>query len=272
MINNQIPKNRNNFYDRIFSNTVTGRDCIEIGFGTGLLTMLALKHGAKSVEAWENNFHLYQLGVYLIDQLKLNDRVKLNHGTFDNSISTVDKVVFHEILSPNVWGEGLRSACPLDSDLILPSEIYVGFEQITIPRQLFNSIWLNRNQLIDPEVVVYPGWRETLNSILKQSPMKTIKREQVNISGDIVDFYQINFNKKTINSKNFTQIPDHYSRNYTANIDNSENIIVMWPFSKIIHKTDSEFFCWFDPVFAKESGNYCITHNFTNGDLCAELI
>jgi predicted RNA methylase len=36
---------RNHFYDQILTE-VRNQHCVEIGFGTGLLSMLALKHGA----------------------------------------------------------------------------------------------------------------------------------------------------------------------------------------------------------------------------------
>jgi len=68
---------RNQFYDRILTE-VRDQDCVEIGFGTGFLSMLALKHGARSIVAYESDPVRYELGCKVIELLKLSD-----NKTFD---------------------------------------------------------------------------------------------------------------------------------------------------------------------------------------------
>ena len=50
---------RNQFYDRVLSKHVTNQNCTDVGFGTGLLSMIALKHGATHVRAFEVDYHRY---------------------------------------------------------------------------------------------------------------------------------------------------------------------------------------------------------------------
>lgn len=53
---------RNVFYNKILSKNVQGKKCCEIGFGTNLLSILAIKHGASSVIAYECNQDKFELG------------------------------------------------------------------------------------------------------------------------------------------------------------------------------------------------------------------
>ena len=80
MINSQEPPGRNQFYDRMLGKHVRHRRCIDIGFGTGLLTMLAIKHGAEHVEAWEKDRDVFELGLRLIHNLHLDHRISLHLG------------------------------------------------------------------------------------------------------------------------------------------------------------------------------------------------
>jgi predicted RNA methylase len=67
---------RNQFYDQILTE-VYDQHCVEIGFGTGLLSMLALKHGARSIVAYESDPDRYRLGCEVIKLLGLQDRITL---------------------------------------------------------------------------------------------------------------------------------------------------------------------------------------------------
>lgn len=50
---NDVP--RNAFYSKILSKNVQGKKCCDVGFGTGMLSILALKHGATSIIAYEKD-------------------------------------------------------------------------------------------------------------------------------------------------------------------------------------------------------------------------
>ena len=102
-------KERNRFYDRALKEVVPGKHCIDVGFGTGLLSLIALKHGAKHIRAYESNLERYQLGQHMITQLGLKNQIYLVHQSFDATcINNTDEVIFHEIIGAVLYSEGLR--------------------------------------------------------------------------------------------------------------------------------------------------------------------
>ena len=116
---------RNQFYDNILKDTVEGKHCIDIGSGTGLLTMLALKYNPKHVTAFEANYYRYQLLVDLVNKLGLNDKVTVVNRLFTKDQVTDEyEVLFHEILDNNLWGEGIHYC--FDSRLTVLPSVYTG--------------------------------------------------------------------------------------------------------------------------------------------------
>ena len=103
---------RNQFYDSVMADRVSERHCVDIGFGTGLLSMLALKHGAKHVVAYENDADRYQLGQHIIETLKLQDRIELRNATYQHQDSEAGRVLFSETVNGNLWGESLWNSLP----------------------------------------------------------------------------------------------------------------------------------------------------------------
>lgn len=102
---------RNQFYDCILPE-VRDQDCVEIGFGTGFLSMLALKHGARSIVAYESDPARYQLGCEVIKILKLQDRITLLNQRYTHDCEHAATVVFTETVDENLWGEGLYNSFP----------------------------------------------------------------------------------------------------------------------------------------------------------------
>jgi hypothetical protein len=116
MINDVV---RNVFYDKILSSSVKGKKCCEVGFGTGLLSLLALKHGATRIIAYEKDPGRFELGQEIIKQLKLTDRIELRNelANTENIETTGCDVVFHEIIHQALWAEGLWLIKPLRSGM-----------------------------------------------------------------------------------------------------------------------------------------------------------
>ena len=65
---------RNAFYQNALAESVKGKHCLEIGFGTGLLSIMAIEQGAKSVTAYESDDTRYLLGLKVIQTLGLEKR------------------------------------------------------------------------------------------------------------------------------------------------------------------------------------------------------
>lgn len=119
---------RNQFYDRVLSKYVAGQICTDIGFGTGLLTVLALKHGAQKIRAFESDVYRYQLGLEIINRLHINNRVDLINERYDHTV-TPTSITFTETVNTNLWGESLYRSLPLTKD------------QIFLPGEYFLEIW-----------------------------------------------------------------------------------------------------------------------------------
>ena len=111
---------RNRFYDNILQENAKDRCCVEIGFGTGILSILALKHGAKHVLAFETDYRRFLLGQQIIERLNLQDRVELVHEKFHKNMTEKvgSKLVFHEIVNPTIWSEGLYHCMNTQYDMI----------------------------------------------------------------------------------------------------------------------------------------------------------
>lgn len=113
---------RNQFYNNILSE-ITDKTCLEIGFGAGLLSLIALKHQPKHIVAVERNLASFELGKYLIKKSGLKNKITLIHEQIDASFINPSEfdLVYHEILGNNLWDEDVffqfNTAVPM-----IPSE------------------------------------------------------------------------------------------------------------------------------------------------------
>lgn len=112
---------RNQFYDEILKE-VTGKRCLEIGFGAGLLSLAAIKYQPKHIVAVEQDLEVYELGKYLIKKLGLTNQITLLNEQIDSSFIDPAKfdIVYHEVLGDRLWNENLF--LHLDTDVpFIPS-------------------------------------------------------------------------------------------------------------------------------------------------------
>ena len=131
---------RNQFYDRILSRYVANQQCTDIGFGTGLLTMLALKHGADHVRAFESDLDRYQLGCEIIKQLKLQDRIELINERYDHNYNP-RSVTFTETVNGNLWWEGLWNSLPRGHETVfLPGTYFLEMWAVEIPESFARGL------------------------------------------------------------------------------------------------------------------------------------
>jgi hypothetical protein len=137
MINDFV---RNQFYDRILSRYVPGQDCVDIGFGTGLLSMIALKHGARHITAYESDTDRYLLGQTIINELGLNDQIELINEHFDRNYHQ-KSVTFSEIVDGNLWWEGLWYSLPTDpKQIFLPGEYFLEIWATVVPKKFAQGL------------------------------------------------------------------------------------------------------------------------------------
>ena len=125
---------RNQFYDCILLGKVRNQRCMDIGFGTGLLSLLALKHGASSILAYESDLDRYHLGSQIIQLLKLQDQITLlnERYTHDRGLDKID-VIITETVDGNLWYEGLYKSFPRHiGKMFLPGQYFLEIHAVPI--------------------------------------------------------------------------------------------------------------------------------------------
>lgn len=130
MINDVV---RNRFYESIIEKEVNDRHCIDIGFGTGMLSLIALKHGAEMITAYEMNTDRFQLGKEIIQSLNLSEKITLVNEKF-NYQTPVDKecILISETVGTNLWSEGMFNTMPHEQGYsFLPGKYFL--ELFVIP-------------------------------------------------------------------------------------------------------------------------------------------
>ena len=107
---------RNEFYNRSLRKCVTGSSVVlEIGAGSGLLSMIAAKHGAKKVFAIEANQHMCKVAQMNIEKNALQERISLVNKLSTHVVMS-DFQGFEEphVLVSEILGSLLLSESALD--------------------------------------------------------------------------------------------------------------------------------------------------------------
>jgi hypothetical protein len=250
---------------------VANQLCIDIGFGTGLLSMLAIKHGARHVTAWEQDENRYLLGRYIIQKLGLQNQITLYHGVFhSDNCANPDAVVFHEIIGPNVWNEGLRTALPLQAKTILPRKIKVDFDVVQISKQDYTQAFFPERKF-SPEVECLPSFESLLQELIDSTPQKNHLRETF-INGlisnqflAVENFYTIDFTQQQIDQETFEVIPEAFEKTYRFDL-HPQQVWLLFPCTSILQDEQKLHWGWYHPIIVESSGSYDIFQNFTTGE------
>lgn len=175
---------RNQFYDRILSRYVADQRCTDIGFGTGLLTMLALKHGAQHVRAFESDTDRYQLGCEIIKQLRLEHRVELINQRYDRHCKPTP-VTFTETVNGNLWWEGLWNSLPQDSQFIfLPGKYFLELWAVEVPHSFAQGLCVDAmdQRSFHPGIDISSEFVSLINELAQTTmlPLPTLSQGIVN--------------------------------------------------------------------------------------------
>ena len=106
LINNKI---RNRFYDEILKKC-KNKKCIEVGAGSGLLSLIALKHGATHITCFEQEINTFMILKDAVQYCGLQDKITLINEKFTSD--SIHKhhlhdcdLIFHELLGSNMWND-----------------------------------------------------------------------------------------------------------------------------------------------------------------------
>jgi hypothetical protein len=167
---------RNQFYDKILSRYVKDQNCTDIGFGTGLLSMLALKHGAGHIRAFEIDSDRFELGKEIIRRLNMQDRIELINEKYDRSY-TSDFVTFTETVNGNLWWEGLWNSLPVDDkNIFLPGSYFLEIWAAEVPASFASGLQVigESQSSFNPGVDIDPEFVSVVNTLSGKIPLEVL--------------------------------------------------------------------------------------------------
>jgi len=132
---------RNTVYQSWFrSSKLVNKTLCEIGFGSGVLSLMALQCDPKHIVAYETNGELYEYAQWCLEKSGLNNKITLrNEFAKPQDISSDVDVIFHELISGyDLWGEGVFDFVKLPKPII-PSVYINEFYVIPLDYGLINS-------------------------------------------------------------------------------------------------------------------------------------
>jgi len=143
--------------------------------------MLALKHGARSIVAYESDPDRYQLGSEMIKLLSLQDRITLINQRYDHSCEHARPVIFTETVDDNIWGEGLYNSLPRQpGQRFLPGEYFLEIHAIPISVDVASSLTQSYEEnYFSPGVDVESRFVSYINLLLSKKYKKSIKSKTV---------------------------------------------------------------------------------------------
>ena len=298
---------RNQFYDRVLENRVQGQRCMDIGFGTGLLSVLAIKHGAANITAYESDVDRYKLGCQMIDLLGLQDRITLLNQRYDHTMGLNDiDVVFTETVNGNLWWEGLYNSIPRTPGYqFLPGQYFLEIYTVSIPDAFAHGLmeFSEDSYQFAPGIDIDKKFVSAVNLMITKKyhlPVKpknktvlqpgivNFERQQSTVWGRIpyqraiaqgqcVANYVLDIENNTVNSRPI----DFDQRTLELNINTDQyqdHTVLVVPRAGMQHGNNKMYLDtghWGpaeDPIILhKPKGNLVVTHDLHNGKISYKL-
>jgi predicted RNA methylase len=254
MINNKV---RNNFYDKILKKC-KNKKCIEVGGGTGLLSIIALKHGATHVTCFEHDLNTYNALNNAIKYCNLQSKITLINENFTSySIEKHNlydcELIFHELFGKNLWndpGWPLRGSFDKKINIeIIPNKLVSNFYIAEVKDEKFVSKLLNKSNIpkFNPGIEVDEKFVEFYNNcIYKFNNCKDLAKHTC-IVKKIKPLTKFNLEKKDF-KKIYTHCFDLNHSNYLEtkikiNLPKSKNPYILTSNCKV-ECDDNQIFTW----------------------------
>lgn len=293
---------RNRFYESIIKDSVLGKHCIDIGFGTGMLSLLALKHGASHVTAYEKNSNRFLLGQAIIDQLKLQDKITLINEQFDHTTPVEkDKILISESVGTNLWSEGMFSTIPrTPGHTFLPGKYFLELFVVPVSETYLDTLTTSAtmhsffapgidldqnfvqliNQFLKSEIAVEPqlhqgikeySYRFDRTCVWGWSPFLNLLYDQTAQASYVVDVAEQTISKSDLGGTIVNDINyDIKQIDLQISISNSPSMILprvgLQHGNKKLYLDQAESWDCLAPVFVYEPINSVnVTHNYHHG-------
>lgn len=305
MINDFV---RNQFYDRIIQANVQDCDVLDIGFGTGLLSMLALRHGARHITAYESDPDRFVLGTEIIARLGLGNKINLiNDRFYHDYLDQYPKhVIVTETVNGNLWQEGLFNSLPRKiCRSFLPGKYFLNIYAVEIPSVFAAGLGQDAVQpkQFTPGVDLDPEFVQTVNSFYGVDSSQTteslptlkhidphvdtnwgwIPYMRCNADAHVIARYVLNAENLLIQTiapllSTKLEIDFNAVEHQIPVYINTKGSLLLYPRVGMKHDTHTLFLDqghWgptLSPVvITNYTGNLVITHNLHNGDIKYEL-
>lgn len=153
-------KERNIFYEHMISQECPDKICYDVGAGTGLLTIIALKHGARHVYAFERDSAGAEFFHNIIYGLNLENKVTLIKDNFSLSkLSSYNipgpDVIMHYMHHGQCWSEegDILNAFDTKSNSIefLPEYYGVEVREVEISNKVYLDLLKENNRFFPIE-------------------------------------------------------------------------------------------------------------------------
>lgn len=123
-------KKRNLFYQKMIQKNVTGKTVLEIGAGTGLLSIEAAKTGASHVYACEVNPLLYYLAKKNIESSGFSDKITIfnchsNDLLLEEHIPKKVDIILSELISTDIFTENMISSLENSQKLLKKGGVFL---------------------------------------------------------------------------------------------------------------------------------------------------
>lgn len=230
MINDVI---RNTFYKNILEN-VKNKRCLEIGFGSGILSILALEQGAKTIIAYEEDIETYELGTKVINSLNLQDRIELINERFN-----ADKIhrhdvdcIFTETINHTLFGESMLDSVNGILPEILPNNYFLEVYAIPVNNNYAKRLLSKDSTVCNPGLAIDERFSKTINTILgKQEINLTAGLHGITIGNldQVLRLYEIH-NQTPIQSYNIDINKPLLQKgiDWTIPLEHNENYLIVF--------------------------------------------
>ena len=171
MINDVV---RNRFYKKILKDT-KNKNCLEIGFGSGILSILALEAGANHIVAYEEDLETYQLGLEIIQSLNLENKIELIGQQFrpDNihRHKNID-YIFTETINHTLFGESMLKAVSGPLPEILPNIYFLEVYAVPVSNNYAKRLINSDTTVCNPGLEITEKFSATINKILNKTEVQ----------------------------------------------------------------------------------------------------
>lgn len=210
----QNDKPRNKFYEMMFKDNIQNKDCVEIGYGLGILSAMASQHKPKSIVAYEEDAVSYNYSLESVGCISLNNNIKFLNKSIPNLYSYTfnhkwPDVIYHELIGTRLYDEQLHTFLPFSKvrkklPLILPG-IFV--TEIHVKENKENFVNTFPHITTDPGVKVNQLWltklNKELNNLYRTPNEKKCRIMEVDMTPKVFDAppvakLEVDVNKQTI--------------------------------------------------------------------------